>query len=73
MAKAEEYRAMSVVELTETIEDLKDELFNLNMQKATRTLERTSRIKEVKKEIARAKTILREHELGIHVLPGGAQ
>ena len=50
----EKFAAMTVAELQETVEDLKDELFNLKMQLVTRTLERTSRIREVKREIARA-------------------
>lgn len=63
--KVQQFTAMSIGELQETIEDMKDELFRLKMQLATRTLERTSRIKEVRRDIARAKTILREYELGI--------
>ena len=61
----QKFASMTVAELRETVEDMKDELFNLKMQLATRTLERTSRIKEVRREIARAKSILREYELGI--------
>ena len=67
------YASMTVAELQETIEDLKDELFNLKMQLATRTLERTSRMKEVRRDIARAKTVLREFELGIRSAPGAGK
>ena len=43
--------------------DLKQELFNLRFQLATGQLENTARIKQVKKDIARMKTIIREREL----------
>jgi large subunit ribosomal protein L29 len=49
-------------------EDLKEELFNLRFQAATGQLESHGRLSEVRKEIARVYTIIRERELGI----GGA-
>ncbi|GLC29808.1 50S ribosomal protein L29 [Clostridium omnivorum] len=50
-------------ELTEKLNGLKSELFNLRFQLATGQLENPMRIREVKKSIAQIKTILREEEL----------
>lgn len=57
-----EIREKSSEELNQTIDALKDELFNLRFQQATGQLENTARLKEVKKEIARIKTVLTERE-----------
>ena len=56
----DKFRAMSEQELTKKIADLKEELFNLRFQHATNQLENTLRISQTKKDIAMAKTILRE-------------
>lgn len=61
--KASELRDMTNEELMEKVGDLKQELFNLRFQLATGQLDNPMRIKEVKKSIARSKTILREREL----------
>lgn len=45
------------------IEEYKEELFNLRLSQATGNLEKPSRIKELRKLVARMKTILREREL----------
>ncbi|CAM3561392.1 MULTISPECIES: 50S ribosomal protein L29 [Brevibacillus] len=63
--KANEYRNLTTAELEQNVVSLKEELFNLRFQLATGQLETTSRIKQVRKDIARAKTILRQRELGI--------
>ncbi|MFO7886739.1 MAG: 50S ribosomal protein L29 [Eubacteriales bacterium] len=65
--KARELREKTVNELDGVLVDLKSELFNLRFQLATGQLENTSRIKTVKKDIARVKTVLRERELNIEV------
>lgn len=65
--KASELREKTVDELDGVLVDLKSELFNLRFQLATGQLENTSRIKTVKKNIARVKTVLRERELNIEV------
>ncbi|MGM9948427.1 50S ribosomal protein L29 [Floccifex sp.] len=57
-----EIREKSNEELLSTIDTLKDELFNLRFQQATGDLENPARIKAVKKEIARIKTVLTERE-----------
>lgn len=61
--KVKDIRDMSATELDQKLVGLKDELFNLRFQLATGQLENPMRIKEVKKTIARIKTIQREREL----------
>lgn len=58
-----EIRDMSSSELLKEIDSLKEELFNLRFQQATGQLENTARMKEVKKTIARIKTVITEREL----------
>ena len=62
--KAKEIRQLSSKELNDKLLELKAELFNLRFQKATGQLDNPLRIKAVRKDIARIKTILRERELG---------
>ena len=61
--KANEVRKMSAAELEKKLADLKKDLFNLRLQHATNQLENPGRIAEVKKDIARVKTIIREQQL----------
>ena len=61
--KVNEIRNLSTAELTEKVAGLKEELFNLRFQLATGQLENPMRIREVKKTIARIKTVRREEEL----------
>lgn len=61
--KASEIRARSTEELNNELASLKEELFNLRFQHATGQLDNPLRIKEVKKDYARIKTVLREREL----------
>lgn len=63
--KASEWRNMTSAEIEKKIADYKEELFRLRFQQATGQLDKPHRLKELRKEIARAKTILRERELGI--------
>lgn len=63
--KANEIRDLSTEEIESRVEQLKDELFNLRFQLATGQLENPMRIRQVRKDIARAKTILKQRELGI--------
>ena len=58
--KAAEIRKISVEEINSNIAKLKEELFNLRFQLAVGQLENTARIKQVKKTIARMKTVLSE-------------
>ena len=61
--KVKEIRALSAAEMDEKAISLKEELFNLRFQHATGQLENPMRIREVKKTIARIKTVQREAEL----------
>jgi len=65
LMRADELRDMTEVELAQKLREFKEELFNLRFQHATAQLDNPMRIKEVKKNIARVKTILRERELNI--------
>ena len=59
----QEIRDLSNEEILKKIEEYKEELFNLRLSQATGNLEKPSRIKELRKLVARMKTILREREL----------
>ncbi|ANB59878.1 large subunit ribosomal protein L29 [Anoxybacillus voinovskiensis] len=61
--KAKEIRDLTTAEIEQKIKSLKEELFNLRFQLATGQLENTARIREVRKAIARMKTIIREREI----------
>jgi large subunit ribosomal protein L29 len=58
--KAEDVRGLTADQLKDKLGDLKKEQFNLRFQKATGQLEKSSRITEVRKDIARVKTIARQ-------------
>lgn len=58
--KAKELRELSREELVQKERDLAEELFNLKFQHALGQLENTMRIQQVRRDMARAKTILRE-------------
>ena len=57
--KFEEVRGLTPDQLSETLINLKKEQFNLRFQKATGQVEKTHRVGEVRKDIARIKTVLR--------------
>ncbi len=63
LMKANELREMTTQELDNKLTDLKSELFNLRFQLATGQLDNPMRIKAVRKDIARVKTVVREREL----------
>ena len=58
----EELKTQSVADLNAQLVDAQKELFNLRFQNATNQLDNTSRIKEVRKNIARIQTIITEKE-----------
>ena len=60
--KANEVRKMSGAELETKLMDLKKDLFNLRLQHATNQLDNPIKIAQVKKDIARVKTIIREKQ-----------
>jgi large subunit ribosomal protein L29 len=61
--KAKELREFSDAELQSKLAELKEELFNLRFQMVTGQLENPMRIREVRRDIARVKTIQRAREL----------
>ena len=65
-------RNLDDAELTVKLREAKEELFNLRFQGATGQLENHGRLRAVRKDIARIYTILRERELGITPVQGGA-
>ena len=62
MMKATEVRKMSAAELDAKLLDLKKDLFQLRLQHATNQLTNPGKIADVKKDIARVKTIIREKQ-----------
>ncbi len=63
MLKMEEFRKLSTEELNNKIKENKEELFNLRFQQATGSLEKPVRLRELRREVAKMKTIIREREL----------
>ncbi len=66
--KATELRQLGDEELVGKLREAKEELFNLRFQAATGQLENNSRLKTVRKDIARIYTLMRERELGIETV-----
>lgn len=60
---AQEIRELDTTALLAKVEEYKKELFGLRFQQATGQLENTARIRQVRKTIARIKTVIREREL----------
>jgi len=61
--KAKEIRDLTTAEIEQQEKSLKEELFNLRFQLATGQLENTARIGQVRKSIARMKTVIRQREI----------
>ncbi|MFC0274144.1 50S ribosomal protein L29 [Metabacillus herbersteinensis] len=61
--KANEIRDLTTAEIEQKVKSLKEELFNLRFQLATGQLENTARIREVRKSIARMKTVICQREI----------
>ncbi|GAA0304465.1 large subunit ribosomal protein L29 [Gracilibacillus halotolerans] len=64
--KVKEIRELTTAEIEQQVKTLKEELFNLRFQLATGQLENTARLREVRKSIARMKTVARERELNVN-------
>lgn len=71
--KARELRERTMEELRQTAQDLEQDLFNLKFQHATGQMDNTARLTQVRRDLARVKTLIREHELGIRHVAGGAK
>jgi large subunit ribosomal protein L29 len=61
--KTSDIRELPVSELTERLEETREELFNLRFQLATGQLDNYRRVRLLRRDIARVKTVLREREL----------
>ena len=61
--KASELRSLSELELNNRLNESHQELFNLRFQRASGQLTNTARVREVRRQIARIKTLLRQREL----------
>jgi large subunit ribosomal protein L29 len=62
-SKAAELRELPDEELYERMESAKEELFNLRFQLATGQLDNTTRMRELRREVARVSTVLRERQI----------
>ena len=63
MATAQELRELNDTELEHRLGEAKEELFNLRFQNATGQLDNIARIPQVRKDVARIETLLREREI----------
>jgi large subunit ribosomal protein L29 len=63
MAKVTEFRDLPVDEIESRLSETREELFNLRFQNATGQLDNYKRLGELRREVARIKTVLREREL----------
>ena len=68
-----ELRELTETELVDRVAELREEIYNLRFQKATRQSSDTKRISTVRREIAQIHTIIRENELGIRSLDGDTE
>ena len=66
--KVREIREMTFGELKNNIADKEEELANLRFQMSLHQLDNTIQVRLVRRELARMNTIMREHNLGIHIL-----
>jgi large subunit ribosomal protein L29 len=56
-------RELGAEELADKLEEAKEELFNLRFQMATNQLDNTARLRQVRREVARISTVIREQEI----------
>ena len=70
--KVSELRDMSVDEVKDILQELHEETFNLRFQHVSGQLTTPIRLREVRRDIAKAHTVLKEHQMGIRSLAGGA-
>lgn len=67
MKSREDLSSLSLEELQEKLAEREEEYDNLHVQQATHQLSNPLRLRQVRREIARIKTVIRQHELGINV------
>ena len=65
MASKKDIKKMSVDELNNYLNELKESLFNFRFQKSLQQLEHPQKLRHVKRDIARVQTLIKEIELGI--------
>ncbi len=65
--KVKEIRELTTEQIVAKIKECKEELFNLRFQQATGNLEKPSRIRELRHDVARCNTVIRERELAEEV------
>lgn len=63
--KVQEIRKLPQRDLEKRLDDLKEELFNLRFQMTTGQLDNVMRLREVRRGIARVKTVMRQREIGM--------
>jgi len=66
--KIQTLREMTSEELEQKLNELNDELFNLNMRRSLKALDNPLRLRQLRREMARVKTVLKEDRLGIRKL-----
>jgi large subunit ribosomal protein L29 len=66
--KAARLRELSADELQQRLRDLSEELFNLRFRNSVKQLDNPLKIREVRRDLARIRTVLHEHEKGIRTL-----
>ena len=71
--KASELREMGLDEVRARLQELLEESFNLRFQHVTAQLSSPIRLRQVRREIAQVRTVLRQHELGMRTLAGGEE
>ncbi|HFE53894.1 MAG TPA: 50S ribosomal protein L29 [Bacteroidetes bacterium] len=71
--RIEEIRQLPIEEVELRLRDALEEYANLRFQHATRQLDNPLRLRMIRKDIARLKTVIREHQLGIRLAPGAQQ
>ncbi len=64
--KAGDVRSLSPEERQQKLVEMKQELFNLRFQHATGQLENPQRLKQIKRDVARVQTVIREEELSVN-------
>jgi large subunit ribosomal protein L29 len=64
--KVGDVRSLSPEERQQKLVEMKQELFNLRFQHATGQLENPQRLKQIKRDVARVQTVIREEELSVH-------
>jgi large subunit ribosomal protein L29 len=69
--KAQHIREMTLAEINAKLVELQEELFSLRFRNAMKQLDDPLRIRIIKREVARLKTVLREQKLGIRKIASG--